>query len=167
MFGKGSHELVREVFVTRILSAETIAIVKSTAPALQAHGLAITTRMYERLFVDKGIKAMFDQAAQKSGEQPKRLAAAILGYAQNIDKLGALDGAVARMVARHVETGVRAEHYPHVANALLPAIRDVLGEAATDEVLAAWGEAYWFLADILIAKELEEYAKNGTQIVAE
>lgn len=143
--------------MTRQLTPETIAIVKATGPALQKHGVAITTRMYERLFVDEEIKAMFDQAAQESGEQPKRLAAAILGYAQNIDRLEALGSAVERMVQRHVETGVKAEHYPYVANALIPAIRDVLGEAATDEVLAAWGEAYWFLADILIGKEAEVY----------
>jgi hemoglobin-like flavoprotein len=143
--------------MTTPLSPDTIAIVKATAPALQKHGVEITTRMYERLFVNPDIKAMFDQAAQTSGEQPKRLAAAILGYAQNIDRLEALSGAVARMVARHVDTGVRAEHYPHVANALLPAIRDVLGEAATDEVLAAWGEAYWMLANLLIAAEADEY----------
>ena len=62
------------------------------------------------------------------------------------------------MVARHVETGVRPEHYPHVAAALLPAIREVLGaEVATDDVLAAWGEAYWMLADILIAAETQAY----------
>jgi len=52
---------------------------------------------------------------------------------------------------------VKAEHYPYVAEALLPAIRDVIGEGATDEVLAAWGEAYWFLADILIGKEAALY----------
>jgi hemoglobin-like flavoprotein len=139
------------------LSAETVALIQATAPALQEHGLAITQRMYERLFVNDDIKDMFDQAAQASGEQPKRLAAAILAYAQNIDKLQNLTAPVQRMVARHVETGVKAEHYPHVANALLPAIRDVLGEAATDDILAAWGEAYWFLADILIGKEQERY----------
>lgn len=142
------------------LSAETKAIVKSTAPALQQHGLAITTRMYERLFTDPDVKAMFDQAAQESGEQPKRLAGAILAYAQNIDKLEALTAPVMRMAARHVETGVKAEHYPLVANALLPAIRDVLGDAATDEVLDAWGEAYWALADILIGKEEVLYAET-------
>lgn len=141
------------------LSAETKAIVKSTAPALQQHGLAITTRMYERLFTDPDVKAMFDQAAQESGQQPKRLAGAILAYAQNIDKLEALTAPVMRMAARHVETGVKAEHYPLVADALLPAIRDVLGEAATDEVLGAWGEAYWALADILIGKEDILYAE--------
>lgn len=139
------------------LSPETIAIVKATAPALQAHGEAITTRMYERLFVDPQIRAMFDQTAQASGEQPRRLAAAILGYAQNIDRLEMMTAPVARMVRRHVEVGVQPDHYPHVANALLPAIRDVLGDAATDVVLQAWGEAYWFLAEILIGEEAALY----------
>lgn len=142
------------------LSAKSIALVKATAPALQQHGLAITQRMYERLFENDDVKAMFDQAAQASGEQPKRLAAAILAYAQNIDKLEALAAPVMRMAARHVETGVKAEHYPLVANALLPAIRDVLGDAASDEILAAWGEAYWFLADVLIGKESALYAET-------
>lgn len=141
-----------------LLTADTIAIVKATAPALRKHGVDITTAMYARLFQDASIKDMFDQAAQESGEQPKRLAAAILGYAENIDKLQALDGAVARMVQRHVETGVKAEHYPKVAEALLPAIRDVLGaDVATDAVLEAWGQAYWFLANILIGKEAQAY----------
>ena len=67
------------------------------------------------------------------------------------------------MVQRHVETGVKAEHYPFVAAALLPAIRDVLGaEVATDAVLNAWGEAYWMLADILIAAETDQYEALAT-----
>ncbi len=145
----------------RTLTAETIATVKSTAPALQKHGLDITRRMYQRLFVNAEIKAMFDQAAQESGEQPKRLAAAILAYAQNVDKLENLSGPVLRMAQRHVETHVKPEHYPFVAEALLAAIGDVLGDAATEEILGAWGEAYWYLADILIAKETELYAEQG------
>jgi nitric oxide dioxygenase len=124
---------------------------------LVQHGLAITTRMYERLFVDAEIKAMFDQAAQASGEQSRRLAAAIVAFAQNVDNLPALASAVERMAEKHVRSRVRTEHYPAVANALLPAIRDVLGDAATDEVLGAWGEAYGFLADVLIAREAQLY----------
>ena len=143
--------------MTTSLSPETIAIVKSTAPALQRHGLAITTRMYERLFADPAIKALFDQAAQESGEQPKRLAAAILAYAKNVDNLGALTQSVERMAQRHVDTGVKAEHYPAVAAALLPAIKDVLGDAVDEKVLNAWGEAYWFLANILIEAEAKMY----------
>jgi hemoglobin-like flavoprotein len=142
----------------RTASAHAIEIVKATAPAIEEHGVAITTAMYDRLFQNPEIEAMFDRAAQQSGEQPRRLAGAILAYAKNIDKLQNLGSAVQRMVARHVETGVKPEHYPHVAAALLPAIREVLGEeVATDEVLAAWGEAYWMLADILIAAEAQAY----------
>jgi hemoglobin-like flavoprotein len=143
--------------MTKILSPETMAIVKATAPALQKHGLEITQRMYARLFVDPEIKALFDMAAHESGEQPKRLAAAILAFAQNVDKLDAISGAVDRIARRHVETQIKPEHYPAVANALLPAIADILGEAATDEVLSAWGEAYLFLAGILIGREASLY----------
>lgn len=67
--------------MTEPLSPETITIIKPTAPALQQRGVEITTRMYDRVFVDPGIKAVFDTAAQKSGEQPTRLAAAILAFA--------------------------------------------------------------------------------------
>jgi hemoglobin-like flavoprotein len=147
----------------RQLSGETIAIVKATAPALRAHGLAITKRMYERMFLNEEVKAMFDVAAQESGEQPQKLATAIIAYAENVDKLQNLTAPVLRMAARHVEVGVKPEHYPIVAENLLPAIKDVLGDAATDEVLGAWGEAYWFLADILIAKEAGIYAQQEAE----
>jgi nitric oxide dioxygenase/hemoglobin len=142
----------------RTASAQAMTNVKATAPAIERYGVEITTAMYARLFRNAEVKAMFDEAAQDSGEQPKRLAAAILAYAKNIDKLGNLGAAVQRMVARHIETGVKPEHYTVVAEALLPAIREVLGgEVATDEVLTAWGEAYWMLADILIAAEAQAY----------
>lgn len=38
--------------MTAALSQRTIDIVKSTVPALEAHGVAITRNMYERLFCD-------------------------------------------------------------------------------------------------------------------
>ena len=145
--------------MSKPLTADTIAIVKSTAPVLQQHGLAITKRMYQRLFENEDMKALFDEAAQVSGEQPKRLAAAILAFAQNVDKLEALNPAIERISSRHVATHIKPEHYPAVAEALLPAIKDVLGDAASERTLAAWGEAYWFLADVMIKRERELYAK--------
>ncbi|MBA1183263.1 hypothetical protein G7008_22490 [Pseudomonas psychrotolerans] len=139
------------------LSPEIIAIIKSTAPVLQKHGVEITTRMYERLFVDPEIKSLFDEAAHRSGEQPKRLAAAILAFANNVDRIDAIQGAIDSICARHVVTHVKAEHYPAVANALLPAIKDVLGDAATNDILNAWGEAYWYLANQMIKQERSLY----------
>ena len=65
------------------------------------------------------------------------------------------------MAQRHVETHVKPEHYPIVAENILAAIKEVLGDAATDEILAAWGEAYWYLANILIAEEAKLYEAQG------
>ena len=137
------------------LSPSTIAIVKATVPALAAHGTAITAAMYARLFEDDHIRALFNHANQgEGGGQVHALAASILAYAQNIETLGALGPMVERIAYKHVGYHILPEHYPYVATALLAAIRDVLGVAATDEVIAAWGEAYWFLAEILKAREV-------------
>jgi nitric oxide dioxygenase len=136
------------------LSAETIALVKATVPTIADHGPAITARMYELLFRDDHIRALFNHANQgEGGAQVHALSAAILGYARNIDNLVALAPVVERISQKHIGYHILPEHYPFVATALLGAIGDVLGEAATPEILAAWGEAYWFLANILQARE--------------
>ena len=53
---------------------------------------------------------------------------------------------------------IRPHHYDAVATALLGAISDVLGEAATPQILEAWGQAYWRLAAILQGREAQLYA---------
>ncbi|HEU6440920.1 MAG TPA: NO-inducible flavohemoprotein [Microvirga sp.] len=144
--------------MTNTLSDTTIHLVKATVPALQEHGLAITRRMYERMFRNEAIRDLFNQSHHgETGSQPKALAMAVLAYAQNIDNLGALAPAVERIAQKHVGLNILPEHYPHVAEALLGAIKDVLGDVATDEILAAWGEAYWFLAHVLIGRETAIY----------
>lgn len=146
------------------LSDQTIATVKATVPALEQHGLAVTRRMYERLFRDAAIRELFNQSHHgETGSQPKALAAAVLAYARNIDDLGILSGAVERIAQKHVALNILPEHYPAVAEALLGAIGDVLGDAATSEVMTAWGEAYWCLADILMGREATVYHSLANQ----
>lgn len=140
--------------MSQTLSNQTITLVKATVPALEAHGLDIVHEMYSRMFQNEEIRDLFNQSHHgDSGSQPRALTAAILAYASNIDNLGALVPAVERIAQKHVGLQILPEHYPHVADALLGAIKAVLGDAATDEILGAWGEAYWFLANILIARE--------------
>ncbi|WP_435171390.1 NO-inducible flavohemoprotein [Falsirhodobacter sp. 1013] len=136
------------------LSSTTVAVVKATVPALAEHGAAITAAMYARLFQDPEIRALFNHANQgEDGHQVHALAAAILAYARNIEDLSVLTPVVERIAQKHVGFHILPEHYPFVAEALLTAIQDVLGDAATEDILTAWGEAYWFLADILKDRE--------------
>lgn len=134
-----------------MLSDKTKEIVKTTAPILQDKGVEITTRMYERMFSEyPETKVLF--ANTKDG-QADRLANAVLAYAQNIDKLEALGPSIAAIAKKHVAVKVQPEHYPIVGTVLLAAMQDVLGDAANDEIIAAWKEAYFFLADIFIGEE--------------
>src|SRR5215218_4639136 len=142
------------------LSDKTIDIVKATIPALEKGGTAVTDRMYQILFTNSEIRDMFNQSHHgETGSQSKALTAAVVAYARNIDNLGVLGSRVERIAQKHAGLNILPRHYPFVAEALLGAIKDVLGKAATEEVLSAWGEAYWFLADLLMAREAHIYSR--------
>ncbi|KKW90382.1 NO-inducible flavohemoprotein [Sphingobium chungbukense] len=144
--------------MSQTINERTIALVKATVPALEASGLEIVREMYSRMFQNPEIRDLFNQSHQDAaGAQPRALTAAILAYASNIDNLAALAPAVERIAQKHVGLQILPEHYPHVGEALLSAIKAVLGDAATDEILGAWGEAYWFLAKVLMAREARVY----------
>lgn len=147
-----------------MLSATTIATVKATVPVLQAHGETLTRHFYTILFRDHPeVGPYFNPAHQASGTQARALAGAVVAYAQHIDRLEALASAVPTIVHKHVALGVLPEHYPIVGKCLLQAIREVLGEAATDEIVNAWAEAYGALAQLLVQAEEQVYAANAAQ----
>ena len=139
------------------LSQTTIDTVKASTPLVADNAEKITSRMYEILFSKfPGTEKLFENS---DPDQHKKLASALSAYAENIDNLDALSKTIEKMATTHVASKVKPEHYPLVAVALLHAMEDVLGEAATEEVLTAWKEAYLFLAHILITREKELYAE--------
>jgi nitric oxide dioxygenase len=141
-----------------MLNERTIEIVKATAAAVAPQAEAITRRFYSLMFAENPeVTAYFNQAHQHSGGQQRALAGAICAYAANIDNLAALGPAVELIAQKHCSLGIQPEHYPIVGKHLLAAIKDVLGDAATDEVLTAWGEAYGLLAKVFIEREGQIY----------
>lgn len=141
-----------------MLSQKTIDIVKSTVPALKEHGVEITTTFYKLMFENNPeVKPFFNMDKQESGAQPKALAMTILAAAQNIDNLEVLLPAVKKIGEVHVNANIKPEQYPIVGKNLLLAIKEVLGDAATDEVINAWGEAYEVIAKVFIDVEKEIY----------
>ena len=141
-----------------MLNQNTIDIIKSTVPVLREHGVEITTTFYKRMFENNPeVKAMFNMAKQESGEQPKALAMAVLAAAQNIDNLPAILPVVKKIGEVHCDRQITEGHYPIVGSNLLASIKEVLGDAATDEVIEAWGKAYEVIAKIFIDVEKEIY----------
>ena len=144
-----------------MLDAKTIEKVKSTVSVLQEGAEALTRHFYERMFKhNPEVLPLFNPVNQAQGTQQKTLAAAICAYAANIDNLDALSDAVELIANKHASLRIQPEHYPIVGENLLKSIKEVLGNAATDDIIDAWGKAYFFLADILIGREKQIYTEQ-------
>ncbi|PJE80292.1 Flavohemoprotein [invertebrate metagenome] len=146
------------------LSEKTKAIVKNTAPVLAEHGETIASYFYQDMFRhNPELLEIFNGSNQHTGAQPRALAAAVYGYAANIDNLAALTPVVQRIAHKHASFNIKPEHYPIVGKHLLGAIVHVLGDQATDDIIQAWTEAYEFLASIFMEVEEGIYHANETQ----
>ena len=145
-----------------MLTKQQIELVKATVPVLREHGVALTSHLYKRMLShNPELMQVFNMAHQRAGFQQQALAGAVLAYAENIENLPALLGAVAHIANKHVSVGIRAEHYPIVGKHLIASIKEVLGDAATPELIDAWTAAYMQLADVLIGAEKAIYDKNA------
>jgi len=147
-----------------MLSAASRPYIDASVPVLREHGLAITRAFYTNLFVSHPqLHNIFNAGNQANGAQQQSLASAVFAYAANIDNPSALAPVISRIVHKHVSLGVTAAHYPIVGEHLLGAIKQVLGDAATPELIAAWAEAYGILAQALIDEEQRLYTGAGIQ----
>ncbi|MBI3898947.1 MAG: flavohemoprotein [Gammaproteobacteria bacterium] len=146
-----------------MLSPTARPYIDASVPVLRAHGTAITRCFYQRLFAaHPELTNLFNIGNQANGSQQQSLAAAIFAYAANYDDAAALAPVVERIVHKHAAVGIKPAHYPIVGRHLIAAIREVLGDAASPDLLAAWDEAYWLLAGELIAAEARLYQHSGT-----
>tara|TARA_R110002050_G_C8912341_1_gene510870 strand:- start:312 stop:1511 length:1200 start_codon:yes stop_codon:yes gene_type:complete len=133
-------------------------IITATVPVLREHGVALTTHFYKRMFTHHpDLKNVFNMGNQKTGKQQQALAMAVLAYAEHIANPGVLLSELQRIGHKHVSLEIRPEHYPIVGNHLLASIKEVLGEAASPEILEAWEMAYNQLADLMMGIEAGIY----------
>ncbi len=140
------------------MNQHEIDIVKSTAPILAQYGEQITTCFYRNLFeAHPELLNVFNRTNQRTGRQQTALANTVYAAAQHIDQLHVLVPVVKQIAHKHRSIGVKAEHYPIVGKFLLGAIKEVLGDNATDDILEAWKKAYEEIAAIFITVEKEMY----------
>ncbi|HSU79511.1 MAG TPA: NO-inducible flavohemoprotein [Candidatus Angelobacter sp.] len=137
-----------------MLKQATIDIIQSTVPVLEEHGTAITKAFYKRLFTTHPeLRNIFNQTNQKKNRQQEALANVVYHAAKYIDQLETLGSVVEGIANKHRSIGIRPDQYPIVGENLLAAIKEVLGDAATDDIINAWAEAYGELANIFISVE--------------
>ncbi|WP_203999625.1 globin domain-containing protein [Micromonospora lutea] len=149
---------------TIVLTQSSAAVVTATLPAVRAHGEAITRRFYQRMFeAHPELLDLFNRGNQANGAQQAALAAAVVAYAEHLTGASAVPwGPVLDRIAhKHASLGITPAQYTIVGRNLLAAVGEVLGDAVTPPVVAAWDEVYWLLACELVAREARLYAAAG------
>ncbi|MFI2199657.1 globin domain-containing protein [Streptomyces sp. NPDC020192] len=150
-----------------MLSEQSAATVRATLPAVGAAIGEITERFYARLFAahPELLRDLFNRGNQASGAQKQALAGSIAAFAtylvEHPDQRP--DAMLGRIAHKHASLGVAPEQYDVVHTHLFAAIAEVLGEAVTPEVAAAWDEVYWLMANALIAVEKRLYEESGSR----
>ena len=133
-------------------------LIKGTVPVLKEHGVVLTSHFYKRMFThNPELKHIFNMGNQQNARQQTALATAVLAYAEHIENPSVLLAAVKHIGQKHSSLHIRPEHYQIVGKHLLASIQEVLGDAATDELIEAWRVAYFQLADLMIGVEKEMY----------
>lgn len=142
-------------------SPKTLEIVKATVPVLEEHGTAITTVFYKNMFNEHPeLLDIFNETNQKLGRQQTALAMTVLAAAKHLEKLATLLPQVTQISHKHRALQILPEHYPIVGHHLIGAIKEVLGEAANDDIIDAWTEAYDEIADVFIQLEKTMYEQE-------
>lgn len=136
-------------------------LVTATVPTLQAAGPLLTAHFYKRLLSHHPeLKEVFNMGNQANGRQKEALAGAVLAYAQHIENPSVLINVLKGIGNKHVSLSIQPEQYAIVGTHLIASIGEVLGDAASPELLEAWTVAYNQLATIMAGIEKEMYADN-------
>jgi len=105
---------------------------------------------YDRLFeTAPAVKPLFHGDMAEQRRKLMATLAVVVGGLSNVETVLPAAGALAK---RHVDYGVKPEHYNLVGAALLWTLERGLGEAWSSELAGAWSAAYGTLSQYMIGE---------------
>ena len=140
-----------------MLSDTSYPVVEATLPVVGENIQEIARRFYAHMFAEHPelLDGLFNRGNQADGRQQQALAGSVAAFAGHLVNTPTQlpDHLLSRIAHKHVSLGLRPDQYQIVHDNLMWAIVDVLGDAVTPEVAAAWDEVYWLMANVLINQE--------------
>jgi nitric oxide dioxygenase len=150
-----------------VLSDRSRPIVAATLPAVGEAIPLIAQRFYQHMFTahPELLDGTFNRGNQAEGTQQVALAGSVAAFATALVKTPEQlpERLLSRVAHKHASLGIRPDQYQVVHEHLFWAIVDVLGDAVTPEVAAAWDEVYWLMAYALINQERGLYSARGVR----
>ena len=115
---------------------------------------------YQRLFeLDPNLRPLFQHNIQ---EQSKKLMTTLKMAVEGLEHRNELTSSIRALGRRHVQYGVKEQHYDTVGEALLWALEKALGADFTPEARGAWLSVYVWLATIMKEAAAEAEASFDT-----
>jgi hemoglobin-like flavoprotein len=125
-----------------------IALVQSSFEKVASIAPGAAALFYDRLFQTlPEVRSLF---RRDMDEQGRKLMATLAAVVRSLDRLDAVLPAVQGLAIRHVDYGVRPEHYGPVGAALLWTLEQGLGADFTADTAEAWRAAYGTLSIAMI-----------------
>ncbi|MFF9060179.1 globin domain-containing protein [Streptomyces sp. NPDC101213] len=150
-----------------MLSDTARPVVTATLPVVADHIGDIAQRFYGHMFAahPELLNGVFNRGNQAHGDQQKALAGSVAAFASGLVESPehVPEHLLSRIAHKHASLGIRPDQYQIVHDNLMWAIADVLGDAVTPEVAAAWDEVYWLMANALINQERGLYSARGVR----
>ncbi|MCB5197094.1 globin family protein [Deefgea salmonis] len=102
---------------------------------------------YQQLFaIDPSLQNMFKHDMKAQGKMLMSTLKLAVGSLNNLPKLIPV---LEKLAVRHLDYGVKNEHYTLVGNALLRTLKIGLGDAFNDETREAWSATYRLMAKVM------------------
>ena len=150
-----------------MLSDRARPVVEATLPPVADHIGEIARRFYQHMFAARPelLDGLFNRGNQAEGTQQVALAGSVAAFASALVKSPEElpEQLLNRIAHKHASLGLHPDQYRIVHEHLFWAIADVLGDAVTPEVAAAWDEVYWLMAYALINQERGLYSARGVR----
>ncbi|MGR6962865.1 globin domain-containing protein [Geodermatophilus sp. URMC 61] len=150
-----------------MLSDRARPVVEATLAPVADNIGEIARRFYGHLFNahPQLLDGVFNRGNQAEGTQQVALAGSVAAFASALVKTPEQlpEQLLNRIAHKHASLGIRPDQYQVVHEHLFWAIADVLGDAVTPEVAAAWDEVYWLMAYALIHQERGLYSARGVR----
>jgi nitric oxide dioxygenase len=150
-----------------VLSDRSRPVIEATLPVVADNIEEIASRFYTHLFGahPELFDGVFNRGNQAERTQQMALAGSVAVFASALVKTPEQvpEQLLSRIAHKHASLGIAAPLYDVVHEHLFWAIVDVLGDAVTPEVAAAWDEVYWLMAWALINQERGLYSARGVR----
>lgn len=129
------------------MNARQVALVQASFEKAAVLGGQVADIFYNELFsIDPSLRVMFKDDMH---EQKKKLLTTLGFIVRSLHAPEKILKSAQTLALKHVDYGVKPEHYTLVGNALLRTLKKGLGAQYTPDVNDAWVEAFRALAKVM------------------